>query len=165
MRTLGAIRPRRRPGLLREAGLLVLVALVLSALSWGLRPPRLPLRADASLYELDLEFPVVEPDAAVALYDANTHLLIDTRAEAVGGGRVPGAFLVRQRSFDADLAEIFDFLTPEDPLLLIGDGNLLRLSAVANRLRDRGYGNLTLMRGDLVQWAAAGGATAEAYDE
>lgn len=161
----GDIRLHPRRPLLREAGLLLLATLVLAALSWGLRPPRLPLRADTSLYELDLGFPVVTPVEALALYASNSHLFVDTRARSFDGRRIPGALDIRQATFEEDLREVFDFLTPEDPLLLFGDGNLLLTSAVAERLREKGYTDLTLMRDGLEQWAAAGGETAEARHE
>ncbi len=161
----GDIRIHPRRSLLREAGLLLLATLVLTALSWGLRPPRLPLRADTSLYELDLDFPVVTAVEAIDFYASNSHLFVDTRARAADGRRIPGAIDIRQATFEEDLREVFDFLTPEDPLLLIGDGNLLLTSAIAERLREKGYVDVTLMRGGLESWTAAGGETAEARHE
>jgi rhodanese-related sulfurtransferase len=158
----GQIKPYPAKSLLRETVTLLLVALVLAGLSWALRPPRLPLRADTALYDLDLDFPVATPAEAVAMYDGNTHLLVDTRAVARDGLRIPGAFHIRQDSFEDDLLEVFDFMAPEDSLLLFGDGNLILISAIASRLEERGYLNITIMTGGLDQWTASGGETAEA---
>ncbi|MBC8426081.1 rhodanese-like domain-containing protein [bacterium] len=147
--------------LLREAGVLLLVTLVLATLAWALRPPRLPLRADVALYELDLGFAVVDPTAAMADYENNTRIFIDTRAPDPLAPRIPGAFPVSQARFEEDLREAFDFLLPEDPLLLFGDGNLLLLSAVASRLQEKGFTDITLMSGGFEAWCAAGGALSD----
>ena len=72
---------------------------------------------------------------------------------------------VTQDSFEEDLLEIFDFMAPEDSLLLFGDGNLILISAIASRLEERGYRNITIMTGGLDQWSASGGMTAEARHE
>ncbi|MBC8422945.1 hypothetical protein H8E07_02365, partial [bacterium] len=108
---------------------------------------------------------VATPTEAVAMYDRNTHLLIDTRTVTRDGLRIPGAFRIRQDSFEEDLLEIFDFMAPEDSLLLFGDGNLILISAIASRLEERGYRNITIMTGGLDQWSASGGMTAEARHE
>lgn len=151
---------RDRPGfvrLLREAGLLLLVSLLLAGVSWLVRTPRLPLRADESDYAIRVDFPVVPAADALGFYDANSHIFIDARPGADDHDAIPGSMAVRQDSFDDDLLEIHDFLMPEDPLLLYGDGNLLALAAVAARLQERGYSDLTLMEGGLVAWRKAGG--------
>lgn len=158
----GNIRIFPRRSVLREAGLLLLITLILTVLSWGLRPPRLPLRADVALYKLDLDFSVVTPAEAVALYDANSRIFVDTRSRNGRTRRIPGALDIRQASFEEDLLAVFDFLTPDDPLLLFGDGNLILMSAVASRLQEKGYTDLVFMSGGLDDWAAAGGETAEA---
>ncbi|MBU0742892.1 rhodanese-like domain-containing protein [bacterium] len=146
---------------LREAAALLLATLVLAALNWALRPPRLPLRADLASYELDLGFPVTNAAAAVALYEDNSHIFIDTRPADPRASRIPGAFPISQARFEEDLREVYDFLPHEDPLLLFGDGNLLMISAVASRLQERGFGDITLMSGDLETWAGAGGAVTD----
>ncbi len=162
---VGQVKSYPPKSVLREAATLLLVALLLTTLAWALRPPRLPLRADMALYELDLGFPVATPGEAVANYDGNTHLFIDTRAFTREGRRIPGAFRIRQDQFEEDLLEVFDFMAPEDPLLLFGNGNLILIAAVASRLEERGYQDITLMSGGLDQWTAAGGETAEADHE
>jgi len=162
---VGQIKPYPAKSVLRETMTLLLITLLLAGLSWTLRPPRLPLRADTALYELDLDFPVATPAQAVAMYDGNTHLLVDTRAVTLNGLRIPGAFRIRQDSFEDDLLEVFDFMAPEDPLLLIGDGNLILVSTIASRLEERGYLNITIMTGGFDQWTASGGETAEARHE
>ncbi len=151
-----------RPGaarLLREAGLLLLVSLLLAGASWLVRTPRLPLQADEDDYAIRVDFPVVTVADALGFYDANSHIFIDARPAAGEDAAIPGAMAVRQNTFDDDLLEIHDFLMPEDPLLLYGDGNLLALAAVAARLQERGYSDLTLMEGGLVAWRKAGGPT------
>jgi rhodanese-related sulfurtransferase len=148
-----------RPGsVTREAGLLLLVAVTLAVASWALRPPRLPLRADLELYELDLGFPVIDAVEAMASYEANTRIFIDTRPAGESGGRIPGAIPISQARFEEELGEAFDFLLCEDPLLLYGNGNLLLIAAVASRLQERGFEDITLMSGGLESWRAAGGA-------
>jgi len=166
--------PARRSGragaaaALREAGLLVALALACAAVAWAARSPRLPLRADARLYALDLKFPVLSPERALALYRANAALFVDTRpaapAQPAGGRRpphVPGALTLRAATFDDDLLAVHDFISPSDPLVLYGDGNLLELSAIGSRLQARGYGGVRLMSGDLGAWRHAGGPVAE----
>ena len=61
--------------ILREAGLLLLITLVLATLAWALRPPRLPLRADIALYELDLGFPVVDAADETLVADGTSGML------------------------------------------------------------------------------------------
>ncbi|MCB1149988.1 rhodanese-like domain-containing protein, partial [bacterium] len=86
----------------------------------------------------------------------NTHIFVDTRA-VDDGRRIPGAMVLRPDSFDEDFREIYDFLVPEDALILYGDGNLMLTSNVAQQLEARGFTELSLLRGDLDAWAAAGG--------
>ncbi|MFO7608534.1 MAG: rhodanese-like domain-containing protein [Candidatus Krumholzibacteriia bacterium] len=140
----------------REAALLLGAALVLTILTWALRPDRLPLRADPAVYELDLAAPLVTPAAARALYDAGDHLFVDVRP-GTPAATVPGAFLVREDSFDDDLLRSFDFLTPADPLVVFGAGELAAASNVAGRLLDRGWQDVVIMSGGLAAWEAAGG--------
>ena len=148
--------PRR--GLLTEAALVLAVAAALAAASWLVRTPRLSLAADVEAYALDLGFPVVDAAGALALYDANSHLFIDTRpVDPATAARIPGSLPIRLVSFDDDLIAVLDFMAPEDPLLLYGDGNLQILAAVAERLTGRGFTVLPLMRGSLPAWRAAGG--------
>ena len=145
---------------LREAATLLVVSLALAALSWALHPPRLPLRADPTRYELDLGFPVTSAVKAVAMYEDNSHIFVDTRPAGPQARRIPGAFPISQKRFEEDLREVYDFLLQEDPLLLFGGSNLLMTSAVASRLQERGFGDITLMSGDLDLWIGAGGMVA-----
>ncbi len=144
--------------ILRETAILLLVTLALAAFSWALRPPRLPLRADLARYELASDFPVIGVAAAVASYEDDTHFFIDTRPADPLANRIPGAFSISQESFEEDLREVFDFLLHEDSLLLFGEGNLLMISAVASRLQERGFVDITLMSDDIEAWVEAGGA-------
>lgn len=146
--------PASRP--VREAALLFGLAVALAALAWALHPPRLPLRADPTRYELELEFPLVTPAEAVALYDANGAFFVDVRPGSPAR-TIPGAFPIRQDTFDADLREVFDFLSPNDPLIVYGDGNLIVSEVVAKRLQERGFTDIRLLQGDLSGWAKAGG--------
>ncbi len=146
--------PRARP--LREAALLLALSLAAAGLSWAVRTPRLPLRADLSAYELDLGFPVVPAAEAVALFLENACVPVDTRP-GDQARRIPGSFSLRQETFDDDLRDVFDFLSPADPLLVYGDGNLLVAAAVAGRLRERGFTDLRLLQGSLEAWEQAGG--------
>ena len=150
------VKPLIAGPLWREAPLLLGLAVVLAAGSWFARTPRLPLIADMSLYEMDLAAPVLEPAEALAAFRDNTHIFVDTRA-VDDGRRIPGAMVLRPDSFDEDFREIYDFLVPEDALILYGDGNLMLTSNVAQQLEARGFTELSLLRGDLDAWAAAGG--------
>ncbi len=148
----------------REAGALLSLAVVLATTAWVARTPRLPLRADGAVYRLDLQFPAITVAGALKLYREGDHLFVDTRdVDADATARVPGAFSVRQDSFADDLRAVRDFLGPADCIVLYGD-NLLAASAVASRLKERGYTDLTLMRGDLAAWRSAGGPVAHAED-
>jgi rhodanese-related sulfurtransferase len=150
------IRLHPRAHLLRETALLLGLALALAVLSWAVRTPRLPLRADLAAYELDLGFPVVDVAEAVALYRENACVPVDTRSGEPARS-IPGSFVLRQETFDDDLREVFDFLSPADPLLVYGDGNLLVASAVAVRLKERGFTDIRLLKGSLETWERAGG--------
>lgn len=146
----------------RQALLLLGIAAAAAAASWALRDPRLPLRADSAFYELELAAPLVEAAEALRLYEAGDHLFIDTRPVAPGTtATIPASMLVRAASFDDDLLAVFDFLRPEDPLVLFGDGDLNGVSNVAARLRDRGFQDLTILRGGLDAWRRAGGECTE----
>ena len=145
---------------LREAGVLLAVAVVGTGLSWALRTDGLSLRADPTFYERELSAPLVGPAEALALYDAGTHLFIDTRADDPVR-TVPGAFHVREDTFDDDLLRNFDFLTPADPLVVFGDGGLAAASNVAARLQQRGWTDVVIMSGGMAAWQAAGGPVSE----
>jgi rhodanese-related sulfurtransferase len=150
------------PAALREAGLVLLAALVLTAASWGLRTDRLPLRADPAIYDVDLAAPTVSVDRAIELYDLGDHLFIDTRPAGSDGLEIPGAIRVREATFDDDLLAAFDFLTPDAPLVLFGDGSLLQVSSVAARLQQRGYEDIVIMTAGPEAWRQAGGEVREA---
>ena len=143
---------------LREAGLLLLVAAVLTAVSWFLRPERLPLQADPVAYELELAAPLIDPEDALLLYDEGIHLFIDSRPRPDGAfDTVPGAIFITEDNFDDDLRVYFDFMTPEDYLILFGDGDLFPVSNLAARFQERGYDNLLILKGGLGAWRKAGG--------
>lgn len=162
MTSSGKVLPIRGGGLLRETAWIVLLTLVLAALSWTLRPPRLPLLADAAAYELEIDAPLVTAAEAVALYAANTHVLIDYREGESPAPGLPGAFPMRASRFDADKLELFDFFKPElPPLLLVGDGNLVVAANLVSRLAAVGFADATIMSGDLDAWRAAGGEVTE----
>ncbi len=146
--------PRR---LLGEAGLVLAIALAATLVSWLVRTPRLPLAAERPVYEFELKQPLIPAAAALALYEAGSHLFIDTRAGlAAGAPRIPGALSLRPEQFDDDLAAIIDFIAPDDPLVLYGE-SLQASAAVAGRLAERGYLQLSLLDGGLAAWTAAGG--------
>jgi rhodanese-related sulfurtransferase len=143
---------------LREAGLLLLIALAATAASWMLRSDGLPLTADPVAYELELPAPLTEIGEALARYEEGDFLFVDTRPRTGEDfDTIPGAFLIQESSFDDDLLSYFDFMTPEDHLILFGDGDLLQVSSIATRLLDRGYPNLLILKGGLSAWRGAGG--------
>jgi len=144
-----------------RSGLLLLLSLVLSVAWWGLSKDRLPLRADATFYELELEAPLLSIDQALLLYDEGVHLFVDTRDDH-GGESIPGSLFIRAATFDDDLLENFDFMFPEDELILFGDGNLSRTSNIAGRLIGRGYLNVQILQGGLSAWLSAGGESSSA---
>jgi len=143
--------------LLGEAGLIAAVALLAAALSWGLRSPRLPLAAARDVYEFELKQPLIGAAAALAHYEAGSHLFVDTRSGlAPGAPRIPGALPLRPERFEDDLAAAIDFIAPEEPIILYGD-RLQAAAAVASLLAERGYAELSLLEGGLAAWQAAGG--------
>jgi len=142
----------------REAGLLVLFALAATTISWFLRSDSLPLAADPVVYELELAAPLAVVEDALALYDEGDFLFVDTRPPADGEFQtIPGAFFIREASFDKDLIEYFEFMTTEDHFILFGDGSLFTESNIAARMMDRGYKNLFILKGGLPDWRRAGG--------
>lgn len=143
---------------LKEAGLLLLVAVAATALSWILRGDRLPFLADPTVYELELAAPLVKVGKALALYDEGDYLFVDTRSDPGEEFQtIPGAFFIRADTFDDDLLEYFDFSGPEDHFILFGDGNLLPISNIASRMKDRGYENVFILKGGLDAWRSGGG--------
>jgi rhodanese-related sulfurtransferase len=149
------------PASLQEAGILLIVALLAAGAWWARSPERLPLRADPAVYELELAAPLVDAAEARVFYDEGVHLFIDTRAQRTGE-TIPGSLLIREATFDDDLLAHFDFMLPEDPLILFGDGDLSRTSNVAGRLQQRGFENLHILAGGLSAWKKAGGETSTA---
>ena len=132
----------------REALLLLGVSLVLAAASWIVRTPRLPMKADIELYRLDLNAPVITAAEAVPLFEAGVHVFVDTRAEAPFLATIPGCFIIRQDTFDDDLLERF----VRGICGCKGDWIM-----VLERLKERGYTDLQVMRGDPSAFRAAGG--------
>jgi hypothetical protein len=143
---------------LREAGLLLLTALVITGASWFLRSDGLPLVADSVEYELELAAPLIGIEEALNQFDEGEFLFVDTRARQGGAfDTIPGAFFVREASFDDDLLEYFDFMTTTDHIILFGDGDLTPASNIAGRMKERGYENLSILKGGLEAWSRAGG--------
>lgn len=156
----------RCAGPLREAGALLAGAVVLAAVVWALRPGRLPLAVDPRVYEQDLPAPVVTVKRALELYDEGSALFIDTREDVSGPTPcVPGAFFVRESTFDDDLYAARDWIYPEDTLVLYGSGDLIRVGSVAARLLERGYPNVSIMGGGLEAWRRAGGEVVTREEE
>jgi 3-mercaptopyruvate sulfurtransferase SseA len=102
----------------------------------------------------------MQPADAIAAYEQNTHLFVDTRNIAIDPRRIPGSFSLRPDTFEDDLREIYDFLVPEDPLVLYGDGNLILVSNVVKKMQERGFENVSILSGGLIAWDQAGGELA-----
>ena len=157
----GATSPAARPPLVtaaRQALLVLALGAVLAAGRWAAWGPRLPLRADPADYELELSAPLVDVAQARRFYDEGLHLFIDTREEGPAAAEtVPGAFTVRPGSFDDDLFALLDIVSPDEQLVLFGDGNLALANNVASRFVQRGYPNVMLLKGGLSAWRQAGG--------
>lgn len=157
-------RPRLWPVSLREAGLVLLAAVVLAAGNWLAGGERLALRADPTVYELELAVPLLEIPAALELFQQGAHLFIDTRAgDPETRDTIAGAFVIREASFDDDLLALFDDLYPEDPVILFGNGDLVGTNNVASRLLGRGFTDVQILRGGLQGWEAAGGQLGSPY--
>ncbi len=145
----------------RQALLLLAISIAVTGVRWVAVPPRLSLQADRVDYEIEYAAPLVDAAGARKLYDAGIHLFIDTReggAELVD--TVPGAFVIRASSFDDDMLALLDTIVPEDKFVLFGDGSLAVTNNIAARLIARGYPEVTLLKGGLGAWRAAGGPTA-----
>jgi rhodanese-related sulfurtransferase len=160
MTTARKIKLYPKSPLWRDLALLLGATVVLTAGTWLVRSPRMPLHADFSLYELELDAPVMQPADAIAAYEQNTHLFVDTRNIAIDPRRIPGSFSLRPDTFEDDLREIYDFLVPEDPLVLYGDGNLILVSNVVKKMQERGFENVSILSGGLIAWDQAGGELA-----
>lgn len=143
---------------IKEAGLVLLVAILATGAWWARTPDRLPLLADPTVYELELEAPLLTMPEALVFYEEGVHLFVDTRTDP-GTETVPGAFVIRAATFDDDLLANFDFMYPEDPLILFGNGNMTVTSNIAGRLIERGYENVVILQGGLAAWKKAGGET------
>jgi rhodanese-related sulfurtransferase len=142
----------------RQALLLLAISAVLAAARWAVVPPRLSLKADPVDYEMEYAAPLVNVAEARRLYDEGIHLFIDTREsspEVVD--TIPGAFVIRAGAFDDDMRALLDTIVPEDKFILFGDGNLAVANNIASRLIARGYPEVSLLKGGLGAWRAAGG--------
>ena len=147
------------PALVARQALLVLaVSAAVAAGRWAWPGPRLPLRADRADYEIELSAPLLDVQTARRYYDEGVHLFIDTREPGPAvTERVPGAFFIRPATFDDDVRALLDVIVPEDSFILYGDGNLALANNVAARLLQRGYPHVSLLKGGLTAWRAAGG--------
>lgn len=145
---------------LRETLLIGGVSVLLAGALWLARADRLPLRAEAEVYELELAAPLISIEEAKAIFTAGTHLFVDDREDPTGGG-ISGAFHIRPSAFDADLAAVRDFIYPEDKLVLFDDGTMQTANAAAVRFLERGYLNVSILKGGLPAWRAAGGPSEE----
>ena len=142
----------------REACLLFLFAVIVTWVTWVMRDDGLPFAADPVGYELELAAPLTSTEEALALYDEGDYLFVDTRTATNGDFEtIPGAFFIREDTFDDDLLEYFDFMTTEDHFILFGDGDLFPVSNIAARMKDRGYENLFILKGGLEAWLRTGG--------
>jgi rhodanese-related sulfurtransferase len=142
----------------RQALLLLALSTALAAGHWAFLGERLPLKADADDYELELAAPLIAVAQARRSYDEGVHLFIDTREAGPDiEDTVPGAFLIRPGSFDDDMLALLNIIVPEDRLILFGDGSLALANNVAARLIQRGYANVEILKGGLGAWRAAGG--------
>lgn len=145
----------------RQALLLLALSVVLAAVRWVGVGPRLPLVADRADYEIEYAAPLLDAAEARKLYDAGIHLFIDTREDDAGAvDTVPGAFVIRASRFDDDMLALLDTIVPDDKFILFGDGSLAVTNNVAARLIARGYPEVSLLKGGLGAWRAAGGPVA-----
>lgn len=149
---------------MKEAGLLLLLAALVTGLSWWLRADSLPLTADPTVYELELAAPVVEIGDAIPLFDEGVHIFVDTRpGDPQGRETIAGSFVIREASFDDDLLAYFDDLYPEDPIILFGRGDLVGTNNIAGRLLARDFSDVQILRGGLHGWQSAGGDVGQPY--
>lgn len=145
------------PGALVEAVRLVLIILALGVATWVVRPDRLPLRANAEFYALDLPAPLVAVDEALKAFDEGTVVFVDTRPEADLDTAIPGAFIVRATTFASDLDEVRDFIYPGDALILYGADAPVPVGDVAALFQARGHSDVRILQGGLEAWRRAGG--------
>lgn len=145
----------------KESIVLLALAVVLTAGWWARNPDRLPLVAEPAQYELELEAPLLTVVNALAAYEEGVQLFVDTRAGS-NPETVPGAMFIGEDTFDDDLNAYFDFMSPEDQIILFGDGDLAQASNIAGRLKARGYTEISILKGGLAAWKKAGGATSTA---
>ncbi len=140
----------------------MLVTAVVTSVSWIMRDDGLPFAADPVGYELELAAPLTSTEEALVLYDEGDYLVVDTRTATNGDFQtIPGAFFIREATFDDDLLEYFDFMTTEDHFILFGDGDLFPVSNIAARMDERGYENLVILKGGLEAWLGAGGEVSQ----
>jgi rhodanese-related sulfurtransferase len=152
------------PATLKEAGLILVLTLVLTGVWWLARTPHLPLLADPTVYELELDAPLVEVPQARELFDEGAHLFIDTRpGNPLERPTIAGAFIIREASFDDDLLALFDILFPEDPLIVFGRGDMQGANNIASKLQARGFTDVQILRGGVKSWEQAGGQLGSAY--
>jgi len=141
-----------------QAGFLMLLAILTTAILWGLRSDKLPLVADPAVYQLELTAPLVELPEALVYYDEGEYLFVDVRSNGSASAKtIPGSFIIREDTLDDDLAANMEFLFPEDKIVLFGSGDLMAPANIAARLQERGFQDLTILKGGIEEWTAAGG--------
>jgi len=141
-----------------EAVGLLLVTLIATSSSWLIRTDGLSWQADPTTYEMELSAPLVDVAEALRLFEEGDYLFIDTRQNAAEAeATISGAFIIRENSFDDDLLILMDDIYPEDPMVLFGNGELSGVSNITNRLQNRGYENLLILRMGIRGWQKAGG--------
>ncbi|MDP6418838.1 MAG: rhodanese-like domain-containing protein [Candidatus Krumholzibacteria bacterium] len=142
---------------IRQVLILLAVTLLLAALSWVFRTPRLPLVPEPGLYAMDIRFPVLDVKTCLHAFESGETIFVDTRSEALVMVSIPGAFFVHRDSFDEDFRELRDFLFPEDALIFYGSTTLQESEAVAARFAERGYRVEGILLGGFPAWQEAGG--------
>ena len=142
----------------RQTMVLLLLSILITAISWSMRPDALSWKADVTTYELELSAPLVELSEALLLFEEGDFIFIDTRRDAAEVTEtISGAFILRETTFDDDLILMMDDVYPEDPILLFGNGELSGVSNIAARMQQRGYENVSLLRVGVIGWQKAGG--------
>lgn len=151
-------------GIARAGGEAILLLALGAALAFGtnaLREQPVPLRADPRLFALEVDLPVLSAEAAVAGFDAGTHVFLDARdADAFRAGHVGGAFWVPPEA----VLERYETLGPivtggVDVVLYGAAGDAATVEALAKALRGAGVARLRLLLDGYEGWVAADGPT------
>ena len=101
--------------------------------------------------------PTVDLAMAKTLFDQGMAIFVDARpVELFSQGRIPGAFNIPDKQFNAYYPEFQSVIPPDEKVIVYCDGKeCLASLEIANQLREKGYTDVLVFFGGWQQWLEA----------